>query len=109
MRREKVGALEGIRAFDLSLKQARPRCLKGAEKNVLRCLCDHYPKIWPSVETLAIESGWSVRSVRRALRMLEADGWMVNINGRRGGTGNSAQYRVIESRILDAFAAQDET
>jgi hypothetical protein len=109
MHRDKVTRIDGISAYYLSHQVTRLRCLRGVEKNVLRCLCDHYPNVWPSVETLAGESGWCERSVRKALRKLEADGWICPIYSRRGGTGNSGQYLINAEKILDTAQTCEST
>jgi DNA-binding MarR family transcriptional regulator len=51
----------------------------------------------PGVERLAQRTGWSVSSVKRALRELEAKGWIVRVQtgGRRGDHAWSSMYRGV--------------
>jgi len=54
--------------------------LKPAEKLLLRSLVDfmgNSAECWPSLSRLAAEVGVSIRHVRRLLRSLEAEGWIV--------------------------------
>lgn len=54
--------------------------LKPAEKLLLRSLVDfmgNSAECWPSLARLAAEVGVSVRHIRRMLRSLEAEGWIV--------------------------------
>jgi hypothetical protein len=57
MTRFNATAISGVTAYELSRAIATIRYFKGVEKAVLRTLVDHYPRVWPSVETIAEESG----------------------------------------------------
>ena len=68
---------------------ARKAPLRGIPKNVLRSLADFANSAgtcFPSIGTLARESGWSERAVKRALRELEAGGWVRTKEGKQKGT-----------------------
>jgi hypothetical protein len=51
--------------------------------------------VYPSVETLASESGTSARQVRRELKVLESSGWIVE-TGRRGATASIREWELRE-------------
>ena len=58
------------------------RGLKGTEKSVLHVICDRYNDdlgyAWPTINRIAIESGWSYRTVSRCLRTLEMHGYIAS-------------------------------
>ena len=114
MTRFNATAISGVTAYELSRAIATIRYFKGVEKAVLRTLVDHYPRVWPSVETIAEESGWALTPVRGALSGLAKDNWICPVSatrenpaGRRGGRFNSEQYIINDRKILNALAAQN--
>ncbi|MDB5965173.1 MAG: hypothetical protein JWQ72_1673 [Polaromonas sp.] len=50
--------------------------------------------IFPSVDTMALKSRQSVRSVQRSLRRMQEIGWLVVVRNGRGGRGKSVEYRI---------------
>jgi hypothetical protein len=107
MRRIEATAIEKLSAYALSLQVAQIRFFAGVEKAVLRAICDHYPKVWVSVETLADESGWCERAVQAALRNLEAGNWICPVDDRVGGPPRSSgQYIINDRKILNSLVAQ---
>jgi len=58
------------------------RGLKGTEKSVLHVICDRYNDdlgyAWPTISRIAMESGWSYRTVSRCLRYLEMHGYIAS-------------------------------
>jgi hypothetical protein len=107
--REHITAIEGLSAYALSQNVAKLQCVEGVDKAVLRALSDHYPNVWADVDTLAIESGWHVRAVQRAMRRLELQNWINGVRplkDRVGGQGQSEQYVINDRKIIDALAMQ---
>jgi hypothetical protein len=106
MKRFAINPIAGLSAYSLSKMVAEIRHIKGVDKAVLRGMVDHYPNVWPGVETLADESGWGTSCVRESIRRLEIDNWVNAIGDKRGGTGNSEQYVINDRKILVAHAMQ---
>jgi hypothetical protein len=67
-----------------------------AYKSVLMNLAFHDMRgtgeVWPSVATLASETGFCERAVTYALRELETDGVIVSVGGKVGGRFRSTHY-----------------
>lgn len=63
-----------IKAF----KWAKEQVLPGVPKSVLMCICDRYNDdygyAWPSIRRIATDTGWSVRTVAKALNYLKEEG-----------------------------------
>jgi hypothetical protein len=97
-----VAAAPGVTGYQLSRAVARVVEIKGLVKAVLRALADHYPNVWPSMETIARESGCCERIARMAVRTLARDGWIRVVGDRRGGRNISNQYVLNERKILEA-------
>jgi len=69
-----MGLQMSIEAF----KWAKQQTLPGVPKSVLICICDRYNDdfgyAWPSVKRIAIDTGWSVRTVSKAVNYLKEEG-----------------------------------
>ncbi|MGA8408571.1 MAG: hypothetical protein WB680_15455 [Candidatus Acidiferrales bacterium] len=102
MRRITVLAAPGVTGYWLSRAVAAIPEIEGVAKAVLRALADHYPNVWPSVGTIAAESGWGDTATKDAISLLVRDGWMAPVGTRRGGRNNSEQYIISVQKIVDA-------
>jgi hypothetical protein len=98
--RVEVSARPNLSAFELSRAVTRVYSIRGIDKVVLRCLVDHYPSIWPSLDTLARLCGFCVTATRDALRRLKEQNWIQPLGGWRGGRHRTHQYEVDVERIL---------
>ncbi len=70
--------------------------IPGPEKSVLRFLAEiseNHETAWHPVEQLAFQTGFSVRTVQRALRSLECRGILILIGGKKG-RGSTPIYRI---------------
>jgi hypothetical protein len=113
MKRFNATPIEGLSAYQLSRTVARIRRFTGVDKAVLRALVDHYPNVWPNVETIAEESGWGLTAVRSALTIMAMENWICPVSatredptGRKGGKNQSEQYVINDRKILNTFTAQ---
>jgi hypothetical protein len=97
-----VDAAPGVTGYQLSRAVASIPEIKGVAKAVLRALADHYPNIWPSMETIARESGYGERVARMTVKRLAREGWVRVVGDARGGRAISNQYVLDERKILDA-------
>lgn len=109
--RIKIERIPEVSAYKLSHAVSKLRFLKGADKAVLRAMCDRYPMCFPDVDDLAEKGGCSAQWARRALRDLEYK-WKLIVNisppeRRRGGRGITSQYFIKDRAILDALALQE--
>jgi hypothetical protein len=102
VRRITVLAAPGVTGYWLSRAVAATPEIEGVAKAVLRALADHYPNVWPSVGTIAAESGWGDTATKDAISLLVRDGWMAPVGTRRGGRNNSEQYIISVQKIVDA-------
>lgn len=67
----------------------------------------HTEKAWPSYQTIADATGKSVKTIQRAIRELETNGWF---EIRRGnGIGHNTEYRPSAASILRATDAREKT
>ena len=61
-----------------AFKWAKEQLLPGVPKSVLICICDRYNDdygyAWPSIKRIAIDTGWSVRTVSKAISYLKSKG-----------------------------------
>ena len=83
------------------------RGVPGIERGVLNALAYHADQqtleAWPSLETLAQESGFSKDTVRRAIRALEKLGAITIIARSLGGQGHPHRYRInLDEPLLTA-------
>lgn len=79
-----------LRQANDEMPAGTPSLLSAATQQVLLNLCAHAStdrrQAWPSVATVSAETGLSARSVRQALDLLEAAGWIVQAgNAQRDG------------------------
>ena len=65
-----------------------------AKKAILRVLADHYPNVWPGVETIALKTGFSERQVQNGLSDLEMELYISPIGSKLGGRNFSTQYEL---------------
>lgn len=85
-----------MKLFQLT-RQARRLALPKLPKAVLTCLISYSSKngdgtrIYPGIATIALECSYSERSIQRALRYLEAAGWII-IHYAKGGQGKPSSY-----------------
>lgn len=69
-------------AYERAVRDAE--CLSGHEKAVAHNLNQHaneQGRAWPAADTIARETGWSVRKVREARKGLEDKGWLKRFGG----------------------------
>jgi hypothetical protein len=82
--------------------RARKAALRGPAKTVLKELAfvadDQGGKIYPAISTLAVWTGLSDRAVQKAMRQLEADGW-IRIEKGAGGRARTNSYRIVMSKL----------
>lgn len=73
--------------------------LNRAEKVVFVRLCDHVHRdgdvAWPSIRSLADDTGYSDRSVQRSIQSLQAKGYIVPVQNLKGGRGNTVRYQIV--------------
>jgi hypothetical protein len=110
MERINITRAEGMNSYRLS-KQITKLDSKGfsahkglswrAIRAVLRVLADHYPNVYPSVKVIAKETGLGETQTKKALRALEADGYISDISGKKGGQHNSVQYILDVAKICN--------
>jgi hypothetical protein len=105
-RRVPVERHAGMTSYRLSKLVAELKCLRGAKKAVLRAMADRYPRIWPSVETIAKDAGFGSTQTRVSLRQLEADNLILPRTHRRGGRGLAVQYEINVLKILSLIEEQ---
>ncbi|MGR5236279.1 helix-turn-helix domain-containing protein [Vibrio alfacsensis] len=81
--------------------------LKGSERLVLVCLAHHANKAgecWPSIKTLSLETGISLTTVKKALKHLEAEQWIVKTNrfsdSEKGKRKTSNFYKVSIAQLV---------
>ena len=89
------------------IRWSRKAPLRGVPKNVLRALADHADtdgRCFPSVRTLARESGWCERVVQSALRELKAGGWIEIKEGKRQGSKRQGS-NVYRLKLMGACGA----
>lgn len=81
----------------------------GGEMILALALADHAhddgSHIYPSVETLASKTRQSERAVQYQLRRMEKSGWLILVSQKRGGRGNSREYRISKEWINGAELA----
>lgn len=88
--------LMALRALQLpALKAGTVVVSGGVAKSVLRAIDDYGAKCWASAETIASETCWPVKTVRRALGALERAGFL-RIQHRSGQTSHySIQWQKV--------------
>ncbi len=112
-----IQPIEGLSAYRLSkiVKKLnfdkpslnRQRKNGGIKKAVLRSLCDNYPNVFPSVGTIAADTGFGTTNVKIALRELEhEDRLIVGISSKKGGRKNTVQYFIHDRAIMDIYNQQ---
>jgi hypothetical protein len=112
--RVKVPRLEfqdgkNLTSFELSKLVAKIPAILGIKRAVLRALADHYPNIWPSVETLAHEAGFGTTATRKYLRELEiVDKFIKPIGARKGGRNVTEQYVIDVKAIFAAIPKETQ-
>jgi len=74
--------------------------MKGIRKAVLRVLADHYPNVWPSIDTIASQAGFGTTATRMAVRELERDAYIAPCGHKLGGRCGSEQYVINVELIL---------
>ncbi|HET8923634.1 MAG TPA: helix-turn-helix domain-containing protein [Candidatus Acidoferrum sp.] len=83
------------------------------EKVVLLCLARHAhddgTESYPSIPTIARETGWSETAVREALRKLEAKGLVALTSSRKGGRKATAHYSLCFDAETQRAALPSET
>lgn len=67
----------------------------------------HTEKAWPSYQTLAAATAKSVKTIQRAIRELETQGWFEVQRG--NGVGHNTEYRPSAASILRACEAREKT
>ncbi|MGF6549336.1 helix-turn-helix domain-containing protein [Paraburkholderia youngii] len=81
----------------------------GGEMILALALADHAhddgSHIYPSVETLAEKTRQSERAVQYQLRRMEKSGWLILVGQKKGGRGNSREYRINAEWINGAELA----
>jgi hypothetical protein len=77
------------------------------ERAILRALADHHPNIWPSVERLGAEPGYSRAHTAAALRRLEADDWItVKERFASNGKRQSSTYVINVAKVVQLISQQ---
>ncbi len=107
MSRIAVQRADGITSYKLSRIVAELKSLRGIKKPVLRALADHYPNVFPSVVTIAMQAGFGTTKTREALRALEAEGFISALSAKVGGREKPTQYVLSVSKILALHQGQD--
>ena len=100
MSRVAVQRVEGMTSYKLSRIVAELESVRGVKKPVLRVLADHYPNIFPSMETIAMQAGFGTTQTRAALRVLEASGFISPLSAKQGGRQKGTQYALNVGKIL---------
>src|SRR5579884_869579 len=86
--------------------------LNPTEKAVAHCLAFHAPEkgdAYPSMDTIALESGLSCRqAAQRVVRRLEAKGVITPTSTKRGGKRKTTHYRFANSNPPVAVSASKQ-
>lgn len=98
-RRKQIERAEGVTSFNLSKKVGQIRGMKPSRRTVLRALADRYPNIWPSIRTIAADTGLGPSTVRYSLRELEQANIIRARGKKKGGRGYSEQYVIDVARV----------
>ncbi|WP_455272953.1 helix-turn-helix domain-containing protein [Rhizobium herbae] len=67
----------------------------------------HTEKAWPSYQTIADATGKSVKTIQRAVRELQVQGWFEVQRG--NGVGHNTEYRPSAPSIIRASGAREKT
>jgi len=85
--------------------------LPRAERAVLRAMADRYPKIWPSVPTLATEAGYGAVQTRKALNRL-LNRKLIDVapgSHRRGGHEVTTRYVIDVEAVKSLVPTKPDT
>lgn len=110
MKRERIEIerADGVTSWGLSQMVAQLTNIRGAKKAVLRALTDHYPNIWPKIETIADEAGCGTSRARTVMRELETEGYIRCLTDKRGGVARPAQYAISVAKIKALLEEQTQ-
>ena len=110
MKRERIEVerAAGVTSWGLSQMVAQLVGLPRAKKAVLRVLADHYPNIWPKIETIADQAGYSPSRTRAVMRDLETEGFIRCLTDTRGGVSRPAQYAINVAKIKAMLEEQTQ-
>jgi hypothetical protein len=106
--RIEVDRAEGVTSWALSRMVAQLIDLRGAKKAVLRVLADHYPNIWPKIQTIADEAGYGTSQTRVVIGELEAEAYIRCLTDKRGGVSRPAQYEINVAKIKAMLEQQTQ-
>jgi len=99
MTRQHIERFSDMTSYKLSRRVALLE-IKGIKKAVLRVLADHYPNVWPSIDTIASQAGFGTTATRTAVRELERDAYIAPCGHKHGGRCGSEQYVINVELIL---------
>lgn len=93
-----------------AIRNLRAACSVKATAFALHSYCGSKSHCWPSVATLAADTGLSPRSIHRAIKSLVGAGMlMVERRTRKDGSYTSNLYRFVVSSVSSTVAHQEET
>jgi hypothetical protein len=92
--------------FAVSLVRDAPsEFLDGHEKSILQAMLSRGDSIFPSLDRLSSDTGWSRSTVKRKIKSLEAKGWLEIAHG---GPTSSNEYQVKIPGSVQRVAEKSE-
>src|SRR5881392_1803159 len=90
---------------------SQPLILPKCEKAVLSQLANHANEddlTWPSIDTIALLTGWKPTNVRVALRWLEVHGYNHTVGTKLGGRSKTTTYRLTLENPISVSGIAEE-